>query len=176
MSSQYGELRPINGWDRFGCLGHPSKLQQVSRLGFVAAATSLNGSQPNFARCLAISWTGTLYIHFWGRLPPPTEFCQLQKSLCIQVLRSPILAALRHGTRAAAVRQTLWRGITELSQTAPPVFGWAAITLGIGQHSSCVIFASCIFSEPRAALHSKFALRTHYVRKYDRHPICDRSE
>jgi len=34
---------------------------------------------------------------------------------------------LRRGTR---------NGITELSQTAPPIFGWAAITLGIGPHSS----------------------------------------
>jgi len=25
-------------------------------------------------------------------------------------------------------------GITELSQMAPPIFGWAAITLGIGPH------------------------------------------
>jgi len=25
MSSQYGELRPTSGWDRFGCLGQPSK-------------------------------------------------------------------------------------------------------------------------------------------------------
>jgi len=24
MSSQYGKLRPANGWDRFGCLGHPT--------------------------------------------------------------------------------------------------------------------------------------------------------
>jgi len=24
MSPQYGELRPSNGWDRFGSLGHPS--------------------------------------------------------------------------------------------------------------------------------------------------------
>jgi len=44
-------------------LGHPSKFQQVSRLAFVTAATSLTGGQPNFARCLAISWAGTLYIH-----------------------------------------------------------------------------------------------------------------
>ena len=37
-------------------------------------------------------------------------------------------------------------------------------------------FASCIFSEPRAArfrLHPKFALRPHHVWKYGRHPICD---
>jgi len=48
-----------------------------------------------------------------------TEFCQVQNSLCVQVLHSPILTALLHGTRAAAVSQTLWLGtrnrITELS-------------------------------------------------------------
>ena len=47
-------------------------------------------------------------------------------------LRSPILAALLHGTPAAGISQTLRRGtrngITELPQRAPPLFGWAAIT------------------------------------------------
>ena len=32
MSSQYGELQPISGWDRFGSLGHP---QQIS-IGFTS--------------------------------------------------------------------------------------------------------------------------------------------
>jgi len=36
-SSQCGELRPTSGWDQFGCFGHPSKFQRVSRLGFVTA-------------------------------------------------------------------------------------------------------------------------------------------
>jgi len=67
MSSQYGELRPTSGWDLFVSLGHPSKFQRVSRLSFVTAATSLNGSQPNFAWCLAVSWAGTLYIHLAGK-------------------------------------------------------------------------------------------------------------
>jgi len=84
-----------------------------------------------------------VYIHFGGSCPL-TKFCQLQNSLCIQVLRSPILSALLHGTRAAAISQTLWRGtmngITERSQRAPPIFGWAAITLGIGPHSSLFSF------------------------------------
>jgi len=66
---QYGKLRPTNRWDRFVSFGHPSKFQRVSRFGFVTPATSLKGSQPNFARCLAISWAGTLDIHF-GRLLP----------------------------------------------------------------------------------------------------------
>jgi len=45
-----------------------------------------------------------------------------------------------HGTPAAGISQTLRRGarngITELSQRAPPIFGWAVITLDIGPHSS----------------------------------------
>jgi len=45
-----------------------SKFQRVSRFSFVTAATSLNGSQPNFARCLAVSLADTLYIHFRGFL------------------------------------------------------------------------------------------------------------
>ena len=69
-----------------------------------------------------------------------TEFCKMQNSLCVQVLYSPILVALLHGTRAVAISQPLWcgtrNGITKLSQRVPPIFGWAAITLGIGPHSS----------------------------------------
>jgi len=68
MSLQYGELRPSNGGDRLAGLGHPIIFQRVSRLGFVTAATVLSGSQPNFARCLAVSWAGALYIHFRGLL------------------------------------------------------------------------------------------------------------
>jgi len=111
ISPQYGELRPTNGWDRFGSSRHHSKFQSVSRLRFVTAPTSLNGGHQNFAGCLALSCASTLYIHFWGscRL---AEFFQLQSSLCVQVLRSPILAALLHGTRAAAVSQTSWHGTT----------------------------------------------------------------
>ena len=42
-----------------------------------------------------------------------------------------ILAALLHGTPPAGVSQSLRR-----DQRAPPIFGRAAITLGIGPHSS----------------------------------------
>ena len=66
--------------------------------------------------------------------------CHVQTSLCVQVLRSAILAVLLHSTRAVGVSETLRRGTrngtTELSQRAPPIFGLAAITLGIGPHSS----------------------------------------
>jgi len=58
-------------------------------------------------------------MHFWRHLPL-TEFCPVQNSLYVQVLRSSILAALLHGTPAAGVSQTLRRGtrngVIELSQ------------------------------------------------------------
>jgi len=92
--------------------------EQVSHVGFITAATSLNGGEPDFAQRLAVSWADTLCIHFWGLLPL-AEFCKVQNSLCVQVLRSPILAALLNGTPAAGIGQTLrcgtTNGITELS-------------------------------------------------------------
>jgi len=82
------------------------------------------------------------YIYTFGGSCPLTEFCKVQYSLCVQVLHSLILVALLHGTPAAGVSQILWcgtrNGITELTQKAPPIFGWAAITLGIGPHSSYI--------------------------------------
>ena len=66
---------------------------------------------------LTVSWAGTPYTHFPGLLPL-RDFCQVQNSLCIQVLRFPILAALLHGTWAVGLSQTLRRsarnGIKEL--------------------------------------------------------------
>jgi len=75
-------------------------------------------------------WPSPRLVHFvyiFGGSCPLAEVCQVQNSLCIQVLPSPILAALLHGTPAAGISQTLRRGtrngITELSQRAPPIFG-----------------------------------------------------
>jgi len=79
------------------------------------------------------------YIYIFGALAL-TDFCQAQRLLYIQVLRSDILAALLHGIRVAGASQTLCHGtrngIMELLQMAPPIFGGAAITLGISSHSS----------------------------------------
>ena len=55
------------------------------------ASLLLNRGQPNFARCLTVSWAGTLYT-FLGLLPL-TEFCQ--------VTLRPSLAS--HGTQAMGV-------------------------------------------------------------------------
>jgi len=61
----FGPLKAEIDW-RFWA--HPSKFQRVSRLCFITAPMSLNGGQPNFVRCLAVSWAGTL--HFWALLSP----------------------------------------------------------------------------------------------------------
>jgi len=58
---------------------------------------------------------------------PVTELCQVQNSLCVQVLRSPILAALLHGTPVVGVSQTLWRwteGSTYIRQGGHRVRHW----------------------------------------------------
>ena len=73
-----------------------------------------------------------IYI-FWGSCPL-TEFCH--NSLYVQVVRSPILAALLNITRAAGVSQTLRHG-TRYTEGAT-YFRLAAITLGIGPHSSSI--------------------------------------
>jgi len=46
-------------------------------------------------------------------------------------------AAIRQAHRTPHACRT--HGFTELSQRAPPVFGWAAITMGIGPQSSFLL-------------------------------------
>jgi len=51
-----------------------------------------------------------IYIYiFSGVSYPVMKFCQVQNSLCVKVLRSPILAVLLRGTRVVGVSQTLRR-------------------------------------------------------------------
>jgi len=104
MSSQYGERRPINGWDRLASFGYPStsKFQQASRLGFTSLLQRRHSVEVNHT--LHHVWPSPAlvhYIRFWGCCFPLMDFCQVQNSFCVQVLRYPILAALLHGTSAA---------------------------------------------------------------------------
>jgi len=92
---------------RFSELGHPGKFQRVSRLSFVCTDVAQRRSTK-----LHDVWPSpglVHYIYFFRGLLPLTEFCQVQNSLCVQVLHFPILAALLHGTRAVGVSQTLRR-------------------------------------------------------------------
>jgi len=58
MSSQYGELWPTNGWNPLAGLGHPTKFQRVSCLGFVICMM--------FGRL-----RGWYTVHIFGGLLPP---------------------------------------------------------------------------------------------------------
>ena len=106
-------------------------------------------------------------IHFLGILPL-REFFPVQNSLYVQVLRSPTLTALLHGTPAAGVSQTLRcgtrNGITQLSQRVPPIFGRAAITLGIGPHSCC--FFKCTIKVKWSYVHSSMVMLHDFFHSY----------
>ena len=78
MSSQYGKLLPINGWDLLASLGHPSKFQPVSRLAFVAAVTSLTNGHTS---CKVYTMFGRLLgcytiCTFSGALVPWQNFAR----------------------------------------------------------------------------------------------------
>jgi len=151
MFSQHGELWPTNGRDQLASLRHPSKLQRISRLGFVTAPTSLNRGQWNFAGCLAVSWAGTLYIHFRGLLPPnvilPAAKFNLHPSLVFSYIGS---VTAQHSSSGFQLNLTVQcgsrNGITEISHRTPPILSRAAIMLGIGQHFSslAILTTGCV--------------------------------
>ena len=131
MSLQYCELRPTSSWDRFVSLVHPSRFQRVSRLGFVTAARALNwGQPPNFARSLAVSLAGTLYMHFRGLLPHNRILSDAKFTLRPNLVLSYIGSITERHSSSGHLPDC------GVEQRAPPIFGMAAITLGIGPHSS----------------------------------------
>jgi len=148
VKQQYLPTCPFNrvnytsGWDYFVSLGHPSKFQWVSRLGFVTAATSLTGGQPNFAQCLAVSWAATLYIHFRGlppdRISPGAKFT-LRPSLAFPHIGSVTARQSSSGCQpnfAACYKEwnygTFAEGVTDSRLSS--------FMLGIGSHSSSTLF------------------------------------
>jgi len=140
MFSQYGELRPIITYQLRSVyqFGEP---QQIST-GFTSCLRYCSDTAQQtstklctmFARLLA--WYS---IYTFLGAPAPTEFCPAQNSLYVEVLCSLILAALLHDTPGAASAKLydVVQGM-ELQnfRRVPPIFVWAAITLGIGPHSS----------------------------------------
>jgi len=101
---------------------------------------SHNGSQPNFVRCLPVSWAGTLYIHFRGLLShygilPDAKFT-LRPSLALSYIGS---VTARHSSSGRQPN-------CGVDQRAPPIFDRAAITLGIGPHSSSFFLLSIYLS------------------------------
>jgi len=78
---------------------------------------SANLASMSDARCLAVSCAGTLHMYIFRGLLPLTEFCQVPNSVYVQVLRSPILAALLHGTLIQSTRSSAYTLKVGVSQT-----------------------------------------------------------
>jgi len=83
----------------------------------------------------AVSWAGTLFIHFRRLLPrngilPGAKFS----------LRHPSLALSYWQRYCTALEQWARAKLYSVEHTAPPIFGRATITLGIGPHSSFILF------------------------------------
>jgi len=118
MFSQYGELSPLAAEIGLPVWGTPANFN-----GFWVLASLLHRRHStevsHTARCLAVSWAGTLSIHFRGCCPL-TEFCHMQNLLSVQVLHSPIFAALLHGTRTG--RQFNFAAFSRGSATSCPKF------------------------------------------------------
>jgi len=85
----------------------------------------------------------TIYTFSGGLWPPggilPGANFTLYSSLAFSYIGS---ITTRHSTsgRQPTLRRGTMNEITELSQTAPPIFCWVAITLGVDPHSSSISF------------------------------------
>jgi len=70
---------------------------------------SLTVGQPNFARSLAVSWAGTLYIHFWGLLPPDGILPRAKFTLCPSLALSYIgSVTARHSSSGRLPNFAVW--------------------------------------------------------------------
>jgi len=89
MCSQYGKLRPTNGWDWFRSLGHPYEFQWVSCLGSITARHSSSGRQLNFAalnrgrRLYSAGWPSHLVLAHILVLFFFLAYCQWSKIGCL---------------------------------------------------------------------------------------------
>jgi len=127
MVPQYGELRPTAAeidWRVWGTPATFNGLRVLASLMQRRRSTEAN-------QTLHDVWPSpglVDYLYTFGGCCPVTVFCHLQNSLCVlQVLHTPILAALLHGTRAVGASQTLRRwahGATYIQQGNHHVGHW----------------------------------------------------
>jgi len=95
----YGPLSAEIGWRVWGIPAYFSGFHVLASLLY--RRRSLAVYQPLHDVWRSPGLVHCIYI-FWDSYTR-TEFCQVQNSLCIQVLHSPILAVLLHGTRTVGI-------------------------------------------------------------------------
>jgi len=139
MSPQYGELGLLAAPIGLRVWGTPTNFN-----GFRVLASLLQrrrSSDANQTLHMAVSWAATVYVHFWGLLPSDLILPRAKFTLCPSLAFSYI-GSITAWHSISGVSETLQRGtrngISELLQRVPSIFGWAAIMLGIGPHSSLV--------------------------------------
>jgi len=126
MYPKYGELRPTSGWDRFVSLGTPANFNVFHVLAFLLQQR--RSTEAN--KTLHDVWSSPGLVHYlyiFGGSCPVTKFWQVENSLCVQDLRSSILAALLHGTPVVGISQTfaaLSTGATYIWQGGHHVGHW----------------------------------------------------
>ena len=129
--------------------GIRAKFQRVSRLGFVTAVYHV--AQRRSTKLCTMSgrllhWYTT--YAFWGALAPngisPSAKFTLRPTLAFSLYWQRYCTALDHWCQPS-LRRCTSNGIMELSQRVPPIFGRAAITLGIGPFSSLILFLFLLF-------------------------------
>jgi len=110
MSSQYGErVGPLTAETGSGVWGTSANFN-----GFHVLASLLHRHHSmEVSQTLHDVWPSPGLVHY-----------RVQSSLCVQVLHSPILAALLHGTRGVGVSKTFRRGIFT-RQSGHPI-GWSS--------------------------------------------------
>jgi len=139
MSSQYAELPPINGWDLLASLGHPANFNGFRLLAALLQRRCLTEAN----QTLHDVWLfpGLLhYIYIFGGSCPQqnVDRCKIQFTS-----KSCVLLYWLH--YCTALQQQASAKLCGVQQRASSISGRAAITLGIGPHSS-----SC---NKHAALH-----------------------
>ena len=111
MFWQYGELGALTaetGWRVWGAAANFNVLASLLQRRL---STEVNQTLHDVWPSAGLVY----YIYTFGGSCPLTEFCQVQNSFCVQVLRSPVLAALLHCTEAKTLRHGTRNGIMELS-------------------------------------------------------------
>jgi len=135
---------PITAEIDLGVWGIPANFNEFRVLALLLDRRSLSGGQPNIARCLTISWSGTRYIHYWGLLPsngilPGAKFV-LCPSLAFSYIGSVTarhLNSQRQPKFVVLYKEWNYRTFAphHFQQRAPPIFHRAAITLGFLSYS-----------------------------------------
>jgi len=135
MSSQYGELRPLTAEIGSGVCSTPANFN-----GFRVLASLLHRRlSTEVNQTLHNVWTSPALVHYiytFRGSCPLTEFCHVQNWLCVQVLRSPLFRVIAQ--HSSSGRQPS----CGVQQRATPVFGRAAIMLGIDPNSSSFLTMS----------------------------------